>query len=101
MNTAALSASSDQADLERLARKRVRAKMRWFIHGFIFVTVNCLLVALSLSAGRHWFVWPLLGWGLGLVLHGATVWPPAAGGELYSRILEKERRTLRQQRNAW
>ena len=101
MNTTALSASSDQDDLERLARKRVRAKMGWLIHAFIFVTVNCLLIALSLSAGRHWFVWPLLGWGLGLILHGAKVWLAAPGGKLYSRMLEKERRSLRQQGNAW
>ena len=56
---------------ERLARRRADAKLGWLIHAIVYVMVNTLLVTLSLSSGRNWAVFPLLGWGLGLAAHGA------------------------------
>ena len=52
--------------LDRLARRRASAKMGWFIHAAVYAIVNLGLAALSLSAGRDWHAYPLLGWGLGL-----------------------------------
>ena len=34
----------------------------------------------------RWAVHPLLGWGLGLLVHGAVVWFAASGGGLYERL---------------
>ncbi|MDP3309498.1 MAG: 2TM domain-containing protein, partial [Polaromonas sp.] len=51
--------------LEQLARKRADAKLGWYIHATVYLLVNLLLVALSVSSGRHWAIFPLLGWGLG------------------------------------
>ena len=53
-----------------------------------------MLVALSLATGRHWAVFPLLGWGVGLVLHGASVWLFAPGGNMLERMVERERARL-------
>ncbi|WP_431275984.1 2TM domain-containing protein [Variovorax ureilyticus] len=67
-------------EIDRLARKRAKAKMGWFIHAGIYATVNLGLVALSAASGRAWTVFPLLGWGVGLLAHGISVWmlPPGA-----------------------
>ena len=60
--------------LERLAHKRAAAKLGWYVHAFFFALVNLVLLALSsLGFGsRPWSVFPFLGWGLGLALHGAA-----------------------------
>lgn len=87
-------------DMERLARKRAKAKMGWFIHATVYAVVNAVLLAASLLMGRHWALFPLLGWGLGLALHGAAVWLLAPGSRLHDSLLERERQALRQ-RDAW
>ncbi|MGJ7543233.1 2TM domain-containing protein [Variovorax sp. LT1R16] len=82
-------------DIERMARRRAGAKMGWYIHAFVYVLVNLGLVALSAANGRTWAIYPLMGWGLGLLVHGAAIWLLAPGGGLYDRLLERERRALR------
>jgi hypothetical protein len=88
-------ASADHDQLERLARRRASAKMGWYIHAFVYVLVNLLLILLASSRGQNWYVYPLLGWGLGLLIHGAVVFLVAPGGGLYERVLERERKSLR------
>ena len=88
-------ASADHDHLERLARRRASAKMGWYIHAFVYVLANLLLILLATSRGQKWYVYPLLGWGLGLLIHGAVVFLVAPGGGLYDRLLERERKSLR------
>ena len=53
-----------------------------------------MLVGLAASLGQRWAVFPLLGWGLGLLIHGAVVFLVAPGGNLYERLLAHERKAL-------
>ncbi|MEI6369792.1 MAG: 2TM domain-containing protein [Nostocales cyanobacterium ELA608] len=41
-------------------------------HLFVFLAINGFLVLLNLlvSPGYFWAIYPILGWGLGLLLHG-------------------------------
>jgi hypothetical protein len=80
---------------ERLARRRAGAKMGWYIHATVYVLVNLFLVILASSRGQNWAMYPLLGWGLGLLIHGAVVFFVAPGGNLYDRLVERERKKLR------
>ena len=50
--------------IDRLARRRAGAKMGWYAHATVYVLVNLGLAALALANGRHWYAYPLLGWGL-------------------------------------
>lgn len=93
MNTSTTSNRAD-ADLEKRARRRAGAKMGWYIHAFVYVIVNLGLVGLAASRGHTWAVYPLMGWGLGLLIHGAVVWFLAPGGGFYDRLVARERRTL-------
>jgi len=41
------------------------------VHLFVYLAVNALLVGINLtySSDTLWFIWPLLGWGIGLAGH--------------------------------
>ncbi|HPW00771.1 MAG TPA: 2TM domain-containing protein, partial [Oscillospiraceae bacterium] len=44
---------------------------------------------------RPWSVFPLLGWGLGVALHGVSVFVLGSGSGLRERMVQKERERLR------
>jgi hypothetical protein len=89
-------------ELDRLARKRAGAKLGWFFHAAVYTIVNLFLFAMSQYAfgNRSWSLFPLLGWGLGLALHGASVWLVGAGGDLRERMVQKERDRLQRQQDS-
>lgn len=64
----------DQASYER-ARKRVRMIRGFYIHASVYVLANATLIVLNLVASPTvpWSIWPVAGWGLGLAIHGITV----------------------------
>ena len=87
-------------ELDRLARKRAGAKLGWYTHAAVYVAVNLYLYAMSHYAfgSRHWSVFPLLGWGLGLALHGVSVFVLGSGSDLRERLERKERDKLLRER---
>jgi len=50
------------------------------VHAFVYLAVNALLIGINLSGSSEslWFVWPLLGWGLGLAAHAALAYRAAS-----------------------
>ena len=94
-----MSRESQTDDLERTARRRAGAKLGWFVHATVFVLVNLMLAALAASSGRNWAVFPALGWGMGLAIHGIVTFLVTGGGGLQERMLQRERLAL--QRDAW
>jgi 2TM domain len=83
-------------EIDRLARKRAGAKMGWYAHAALYVLVNLFLFAMSTYGfgTRRWSLAPLLGWGLGLALHGVSVFLIGAGSDLRERLVRKEREKL-------
>lgn len=86
-------------EMERLARRRAGAKLGFYIHATVYVLVNLLLASLSLMAGLHWHVYPALGWGLGLAIHGAVVFLSTGGA--FDQLVQRERAQLAAQKDAW
>lgn len=88
-------------EIDRIARKRAGSKLGWYIHATVYVLVNALMFVVS-SQGighRQWSLYPALGWGLGLVLHGIAVFMLGNGSGLRESMVQKERERLeRQQR---
>lgn len=81
---------ADQS-LEARAMRRVRRKMGFFIHAFVFVCVNVGLYALNqMTGGVHWHQFPLLGWGLGLAIHGMVTFASLQGVSLREQMLKAE-----------
>lgn len=88
-------------EIDRLARRRAGAKLGWYTHAVVYVAVNLFIFALSEYGfgQRRWSVFPLLGWGLGLALHGISVFMLGASGGLRERMVQKERERLQRERN--
>ncbi|MFO1245857.1 MAG: 2TM domain-containing protein [Ramlibacter sp.] len=88
-------------EIDRLARKRAGAKLGWYVHATVYVLVNLMIFGMSQYAfgSRPWSVFPLLGWGLGLALHGVSVFMLGAGGGLRERLEQKERERLLRAQN--
>ena len=63
------------------------ARNRGFqIHAFIFVATIALLVVLNVSKGEpYWVLWPIFGWGIGLLAHWWFALGPAAGVDTSDR----------------
>ena len=54
------------------AKRRVEQKKGFFVHLTVYVAVSFLLVLIwAFAAGRGfpWFLFPLGGWGIGLLFH--------------------------------
>jgi hypothetical protein len=51
------------------------AKIYLLIHFFIFLFFNLLFVVMNFVVDRdnHWFIYPLAGWGMGLIFHGVWI----------------------------
>lgn len=69
----------DAKRAHRQERLSGHARHAFHIHATVFVAVNALLIAIwavtwQLSGGTDypWFIWVLLGWGIGLAAHWAV-----------------------------
>ena len=70
------------------ARERVEAIKGFYIHLTVYVVVNLILFSFNMivSPDSLWFFWPLMGWGIAIVLHALRVF----GGLLDSNWEEKK-----------
>lgn len=93
--------SLQDSELERLARKRAGAKLSWYVHAGVYILVNLLLATLSAMSERHWAVFPAVGWGIGLAVHGVVVFLATGGAGLHERLVQQERSRLALQRDPW
>jgi hypothetical protein len=86
----------DDPLLEARARHRVGLRMGFYVHALVYVLVNGGLWALNLiGGGPRWAVFPLLGWGAGLLLHGILVTVALRGEGWRQRMLAREIEALR------
>ena len=85
-------------EMERLAQKRAGAKLGWYVHAMVYVVVNLFILAISrYGFGQQpWSALPLLAWGLGLALHGFSVF--VLGSGLGDRLVQQERERLHRKR---
>lgn len=82
----------DEQEAYEKARKRVEAKIGFYIHLGIYVAVNILLVIINLLTSREylWFKWPLMGWGIGVLFHGLGVFVFSRESSIKERMIRKE-----------
>ena len=74
------------------ARKRVEAKIGFFIHLTVYILVNCFLITTNLihSSETIWSIRPLFGWGIGLMFHGLGVFFYPGIDKIKERMIQKE-----------
>ena len=80
-------------EIDQMARKRAGAKMGWYMHLAIYLTVNAgLFLASNMMFGtRNYHLGPLLGWGIGLVFHGISVFFIGKGSAVRENMVARER----------
>ena len=91
----------NESELDQMARRRAGARMGWYAHALVYLLVNAALLAMAFANGRTWALFPALGWGLGLALHGLGVWLGLGGGGVHQRLIEQERARLVAARDPW
>jgi len=77
-----LTQRTTEQEQQRLKAKRRRA---FNTHLIPFLAVNTFLITLNLVTTplSFWAIYPLLGWGLGLALHGWSATPPEGSAAKY------------------
>ena len=82
----------EQSEAYQSAKKRVEAKMSFYTHLSVYVAVILLLAVINLfsSPGTLWFHWPMMGWGIAVVLHGFVVFVLPGRFAVSEKMIEKE-----------
>ncbi len=81
--------AENESNLER-ARKRAKVKMDFIRHVAAYLTVMVILAIINnlTDSSYQWWLWPALGWGIGIVAHFLTVFIGDSG--LEKKLIEKE-----------
>jgi hypothetical protein len=87
-----------EAETDRLARKRVKARIGWLLHATTYAVVMSGLTLLAYTQGKTWPIYPALGWGFGLLMHGASVFLTGSGSALREQWVERERQRILRER---
>ena len=72
-----------EAPLREQAIKRLKKRRDFFAHLLVYVLVNAFIVAIwaVTSGGFFWPIFPMVGWGIGVVMNAWDVWRPAEFSE--------------------
>jgi hypothetical protein len=71
---------------------RLKQKSEFLTHLFVYLVVNAFIVVIWLAtgAGFFWPIFPMLGWGIGLVFHAWDVyWRSPISEEQIRREMER------------
>ena len=93
-----MSKQMSEEQIYEQAKQRVEARKGFFIHLIVYICVNILLIiiwAFVAGAGFPWFIFPLVGWGIGLLFHGLGIF--VFGQKSDSVAIEKEVEKIRRE----
>ena len=87
-----MTAEMSEEEIYRQAKKRVEEKKGFYTHCAIYIAVNLLLVIIWAinGVGFPWFVFPLGGWGIGVLFHFLGVFVFSKQTNWERRQIEKE-----------
>ena len=76
---------------EQTAHQNAKAKVEFRIHLINYIVINAILavINLTLTPDYLWFIWPLLGWGIGIIFHALNVYF-SPNTSIKERMIEKE-----------
>jgi hypothetical protein len=81
---------AEQAEIQAFLRDR---RQNYKAHLVTYACVNLFLFIISIMGGEFWFIYPLLGWGIGIAMH--TWYVNQTEGETFERELEQWREQRR------
>jgi len=85
------------------AKKRVEDLKGFYAHLTVYLVVNAGLFLINFATNRDswWIYWPLLGWGIALVIHAVVLFAiEGPFGERWEarkiqELMDRDRRTIR------
>ena len=95
-----MAAKMSEEQIYEEARKRVEARKGFFTHLIVYCIVNIMLIiiwAFPAGMGFPWFIFPLCGWGIGLLFHGLGVF--VFEGRTDRAAIEKEAEKIRKEQS--
>ena len=92
-----MSSQMSEEEIYQKARARVEEKKGFFTHLIVYILINILLVIIWALTGADfpWFLFPLGGWGIGLIFHFLGVFVFNRQTDWERREIEKEAEKLR------
>jgi hypothetical protein len=87
----------DEQTRYQKAKERVEEIKSFYLHLVAYLLVNSVLVVINLLTSPEylWFIWPIMGWGIGLVIHGISVfgglWGKSWEDRKIKEIMEKDK----------
>jgi lipopolysaccharide/colanic/teichoic acid biosynthesis glycosyltransferase len=74
------------------AKKRVEARIGFYINLSVYVVVMTVLIIINLttSPGYYWFKWPLMGWSIALFFQGMATFSGKRLREMKERMIDEE-----------
>ncbi len=81
-----------EEEIYRKAREKVEEKKGFYVHFIVYILVNILLIIIwaVTGAGFPWFIFPLGGWGIGVLFHFLGVFVFSRQTSWEKREIEKE-----------
>ena len=72
------------------ARKRAKAKAEFIRHLMSYLVIMAFLALINnvTGSGYQWWLWPALGWGIGIVSHFLKTY--VTGGRLEEKLVDQE-----------
>ncbi len=98
--------SDSPEDARRRARRRAEAQAGFYAHLLSYVSVISLLAVVNFfTGGPPWFLWPALGWGIGISSHFMNVFGSRMIRERFldpaiERELRRERAVMQTEKQA-
>lgn len=88
---------SESAELRERALVRLKKKHDFHVHLAIYLVVNAMIVAVwaMTSAGFFWPIFPMVGWGIGVM---ANAWDAYGSDEPSERQISREMERLNRRR---
>lgn len=82
----------ENQDTYQKAKKKAEEKLGFYIHLIVYFIVNCLLIVINLifTRGHFWAKWPMMGWAVGVLFHGLSVYVFKGESTIPERMIQKE-----------
>lgn len=75
-------------ELYKVAKRRVMARKAFKIHLATFAVVSLFLFIINYLNRENWWIFPVIGWGIGVVIHAVSVSSALGAGSEIEREME-------------
>ncbi len=87
---------------QEIAERRVKQRLElwWHLGSYVIVNVFLIIVWAITGAGYPWFIWVMLGWGIGVAFHIMHYFLNVSGESRRQRMILKEMDKLQRNQGA-